>query len=163
MVQRRLNFTGIAIEVLAAFVLAEPGMLRVPEHVMADIQVEVAIVVQVGEGSRGRIGATARQPRAVRRIFERPVAPLALQRVGLQAGDEEVGVAVVIVIPHGYAQSVASTPGDRGDLRAFGRVGERTVAAVAEEPVATSGTGILPVIRTHGLEGRATRGEGTAL
>ena len=48
---------------LARGVLAELGVVGVPDAVVADVEVEVAVVVQVGEGRRGRPVAVAAQPR----------------------------------------------------------------------------------------------------
>ena len=45
-------------------------MVGVPLEVMADIQVEVAVVVQVGEGRRGGPVAVARQAGRGRHVLE---------------------------------------------------------------------------------------------
>ena len=63
---------------------------------MADVEVEVAVAVEVGEGRRGRPVAVAAQPGAVGDVLERPVAPVAIERVRSPAGEEQVGVAVVV-------------------------------------------------------------------
>ena len=69
----------IAVIVLAALVLAERGMVGVPADVMANIQVEVAVAVEVGEGGRGGVLPRSLQTRASGRILEGPVAPIAEQ------------------------------------------------------------------------------------
>ena len=105
---------------------------------MADVQVEVAVVVEIGEGRRGGLVAGAGQAGARGDVLEGPVAAIAVERVGLQAGDEQVGMPVVVVIAHGDAQAVTPPPGDRGDSGFLGHVLEGAVAAVAKEPVARS-------------------------
>ena len=50
---------------------AERRMVGVPDQVMADVQVEVAVAVQVGEGGRSRPVAVAAQPGAFGDVLER--------------------------------------------------------------------------------------------
>ena len=77
----RLDLAGIAVEVLAAARSGRgAGCRRVPEHVVADVEVEVAVVVEVGEGRRGRPVARARQARARGDVLEGPVAAVAVER-----------------------------------------------------------------------------------
>ena len=60
-------------------------MLGVPHHVVADVKIEVPVVVQIGEGRRSGSIAHARQARALRDVFKRAVAPVAVERVGLRS------------------------------------------------------------------------------
>ena len=85
-------------------------MRRVPEHVVADVEVEVAVVVEVGERRRGRIVARPSSPARSRHVLERAVAAVAVERVGLQAGHEEVGMPVVVVIADGDAHGRSLDP-----------------------------------------------------
>ena len=114
--------------------LAEGRVFGVPDEVMADVKVEVAVVVQVGEGGRGGPVAIAAEAGAIGDILEGPVASVAVKGVRSPAGDEEVGTAVVVEVADGHAMAVTSLhPGDAGP---FGGVFKCAVAAVAEQPVA---------------------------
>ena len=109
-------------------------MLGVPDEVVADVEVEVAVVVQIGERGRGGPVAIAPETGAIRDILERPVPSVAVKGVRPPAGDEEVGTAVVVEVADGDPVAVASLhPGDAGP---FGGVFERAIAAVAEQAVA---------------------------
>ena len=102
---------------------------------MADVEVEVAVAVEVGEGRRGRPVAVAAQARVGSvTSSKRAVAPVAVEGVGPPAGDEQVGVAVVVVVADGDAVAVA--PGQPAMPDALGDVLERAVAPVAEQAVA---------------------------
>ena len=79
--------------------------------------------------SRGR-----RPGRPVGHVLERPVAPVAIQRVRPPAGDEQVGAAVVVVVADGHPVAVAAA--EPRDARRGRDVLERAVAAVAEQAVA---------------------------
>src|SRR6185437_15720153 len=119
---------------LGALGLAERGIAGVPGRIVADVEVEVAVVVEVGEGGRRRPVAVAAQPGARRDIPERAIALVAIERVGAPAGDEEVRVAIVVDVADGDAVAVAAGhPADPGGLR---DVLERAIAPVAEEAVA---------------------------
>ena len=72
------------------------GSSGVPVEVVADVEVEVAVAVEVGEGGRGRPVAVPAQARRLGHVLERPVALVAVEGVGPPAGDEQVGVAVVV-------------------------------------------------------------------
>ena len=108
--------------------------LDVEDQVMADVQVEVAVAVEVGPGRRCRPVAIAAQAGLRGHVLERSVAPVAEQGVRPPPRDEQVGMAVVVVVADGDAVAVASResvqPGTLGDIL------ERPVAAVAEQAVA---------------------------
>ena len=145
MVRRRLDLAGGTVEVVPLLVEAQRRIRRVPDHVVADVQVEVAVIVQVRESRRAGIVARAGQPGAFRRVFESAVAPVAIERVRPKPGDEQVGAAVVVVIAGRDAQPVALSPGERGDPRGFGDILESPVAAVVEKTVARNRGGLVPV------------------
>ena len=111
-------------------------MRGVPDHVVADVEVEVAVVVEVGKRRRGRIVAAARQARALRDVLEGSIALVPVERVGHEPADEEIGPAVVVVVPHGHAMAVSLTPRDPGDAGFLGDVFECAVALVPKEPIA---------------------------
>ena len=137
MVRQRGEGERAAIHVprLGAFrILAEGRILGVPLQVVADIEVEVAVVVEVGPGRRRGPVAVAPEPRLRRGVLEPAPAQIAIQGIGPPSGDEEVGPAVVVVVAHGDAVAVAA--GQRGQAGGRGDVLEAAVAAIAEEAVA---------------------------
>ena len=83
-------------------------MLGVPLHVMADIKIEVAIVIQVGKRRRRRVVAHAREPGTLGHVFEGAIAAVPVERVGREPADEEIGMAVVIVVANRHAQAVSA-------------------------------------------------------
>ena len=108
----------------------------VPDAVVRDEEVEPAVLVVVEEGrphgpQRAVLGIARREAGLRRHVLERPVPAVAVEDVRPQAGHEEVGVPVVVVVGGGDAVLVALA-GDPGSLR---HVLEREVAAVPEEPV----------------------------
>src|SRR5262249_11230907 len=113
--------------------------LGIPGQVMADVEVEVAIVVEVGKCGRGRPVAVAPQAGRDRRVLEGPIAAAAIKRVGPPAGDDQFGIAVVGVVAHGSPVAVAARKacdaGTRPDVL------EGAVAAVAEQAVAMGPSG----------------------
>ena len=106
---------------------------------MADIQVEVAVVVQVGEGGRGRPVAVPSQAGRDRHVLERAVAPVAIQGVRPPSGDEQIGMAVVVVVADRHA--VAVSLGHLRQARGSGHILERPIAAISEQAVAKAPTG----------------------
>ncbi len=112
---------------------AETGLLGIPPKVMADVQVKVAVAVEVAEGGRGRPVAVPAQPVALGGVLERPVPPVAIQGIAAPSGHEQVGMAVVVDVPHGDAVAVA--PGKAGEARGRGGVLEGPVPPVAEQAV----------------------------
>ena len=109
-------------------------MRGVPGQVVADVEVEVAVAVEIGEGRRGRPVAIAAQSGALGGVLERAVAPVVKQGIRPEAGDEQVGAAVVVVVAHRHAEAVAAADPRRS--RGGRRVLERAVAPVAEQAVA---------------------------
>ena len=86
-------------------------MLGVPVRVVADVEVEVAVAVEVGERGGRRPVPVAPEAGPCGRVLERAVAPVVVEGVGVPAGDEEVGAAVVVVVADGDAVAVASGHG----------------------------------------------------
>ena len=91
-------------------------MLGVPGQVVADIQIEVAVAVEVGEGGRGRPVARTAQSGAIGRVLERAVAPVVQQEIRPEPRDEQVGPAVVVVVAGGHAEAISAA--DPRDARA---------------------------------------------
>ena len=87
---------------------AERRLHVIPFEVMADIEVEVAIVVEVGP-CRGRWPvAIAPQSGSGGGVFEAARAQVVIEGIRPPAGDEEVGTAVVIVVADGDTVAVAA-------------------------------------------------------
>ena len=75
------------------------------------------------------------EPRFYRDVGERPVPVVVVERAVVQAGDEQVGMPVVVIIGDGHSHVVARS----GQARGVGDIGEHAVAIVAEETVAILG------------------------
>src|SRR5262245_45032383 len=82
---------------------AEAWVFGIPEQVMTDIEVEVTIAVQVGEGGRGRPIAITPKSGRLRHVPEGSVPLVTVQRVSAPAGDEEIGMAIAVIITDGHA------------------------------------------------------------
>ncbi len=150
MVRQRGEKARVAVGILRAVPAIAGGRgCRVPLQVVADVEIEVAVVVQVGPGRRGRPVAVAAEPRTRRDVLEPAVAEVVVEGVGPPSGDEQVGPAVVVVVAHGDPVPVAA--GQRGQAGRGGGVLEPAVAAVAEEAV------------TEGERGAVRRGERSPL
>ena len=65
-------------------------------------------------------------------VGEGAVAVVVVERVVMHAGDEDVGMAIVVVVADGHADVEAGA----GEAGCVGDVGEFAVAVVAEEAVA---------------------------
>ena len=101
---------------------------------MTDIEVEVAIAVEVGPSRRGGPVAVAAQAGAGSRILERSVATIVQKSVRLPTGDEQVGMAVVVVVADRDAVSISPRkPVQSGPLA---DILECSVATVPEQAVA---------------------------
>ncbi len=116
--------------------LAELGVLWIVSKVMADIEVQVTIAVEVSEGGRGWPIAIAGQAGRARHILKPPVTSVAIECVRMPARDKQVGSAIVVVVAHGDSMTVP--PRKRADARAVGDVFKGAVAAIAKQPVAVA-------------------------
>ncbi len=117
---------------MGAVEAAENVVLRRPAHVVADEQVEqaVAVVIDPERGSAEPLAGL--EAGGASDIGKFAVTVIAEEMALADAGDENVGEAVVVVIADGYAHAV------HFDIEAGGAgdVGERTVAIVAIETLA---------------------------
>ncbi len=68
---------------------------------MGDVEIEVAVAVEVGEDGRGRPVAFAPEPGEVGCVLEGAVPAVAVKRVRPPAGDEQVGISVVVDVADG--------------------------------------------------------------
>src|SRR5271165_5264301 len=115
-----------------------------PLHVIDDEKIEQAVVVHVDPGSRNcpvssklRIGTVqARvQSRFYGHVTKRTVAVVVVERAVVQAGNKEIGVAVIIVVCYGDAHVVARA----SQASRVGHVGEDAVTVVAKQAIAVFG------------------------
>lgn len=99
------------------------------------VQKPVAIVVE--PAGRDRPGLVV-NPRLARHLFESPITAIAIQRIMIHPGDEQIGVAIVIVVRGGRAHAVPLAAQIR-----FGRdIFEHAAPAIAVEPVPPTGIGL---------------------
>ncbi len=127
------DFARVAREIASLVVRANHEMSVVPDHVMTNIQVEVAVSIQVGERRRSRVVAAAGQPGVLGHVGKGAVAVVAVQRIRAQAADKHVGATVAVVVANGHAQAVVAGEGrDPGDVS---HIAKRAVAFVVEETV----------------------------
>ncbi len=139
-VGQRLDRARVAREVAGARrVLAEARVVGVPDSVVADVEIDIAVAVEIGEGRRRRPVAGAAEPGAGGRVLEGAIAPVAEQCVRPPARDEQIRMSVVVEVADG--RGVAVAPGEGRDPGRFGRVLEGAVAPVAKETIGRRETG----------------------
>src|SRR5262249_20858817 len=128
----------IAVEVrMCSRVATDAGVINVPDRVMANVKVEIAVAVEVGESRRSRPVPPAPQAPGVRRVLEGAFAPVAVERIRPPTGDEEIGPAITVDVADRHTVPVAAVkPCDAGSLA---RVLKRAVAPVVEQPIAAAG------------------------
>ena len=98
-----------------------------PPHVVADEQVEQAVAVEVEPHGRRAQGRASAEPARARHVHERALAGVAEQAVLSDAGDQDVGIAVVVEVADGGAHAVQL----HIEAGAARDIGERAVAVVA--------------------------------
>ena len=115
----------------------------VPDDVVRDEQVQPAIVVVIQPAGRYRphaaelrVGSGDAGLRGD--VGEAAVAEVAVEGVALHAGDEDIGVAVVVEVADGDGRGIAFA----GEARLGGDVGERHVAVIAKQAVIEFGAGL---------------------
>ena len=86
--------------------LADLGVGGIVEKIVTDIEIEIAIAVQIGERGRSRPVAIAAQAYSGCDVLERSVAFVAIERVRMPAGDEEVGPAVIVIVGDGDSMAI---------------------------------------------------------
>src|SRR5215472_5148693 len=134
---------GIAIALMLLGAAAGFG-LRIPLHVVTDDKIEPAVIVYVNPGRRDRpqlaqLRIDTTEVSFLGDIFERAVAAIVVKNVAVHPGDEDIGIAVVVVVGDGNAHGVAFAcyPGF------FGHVGEGSVAIVAKQAIGIFGARLL--------------------
>ena len=120
---------GRAVGLLLAVEAAEDVVLGRPLDVVADEEIEQAVAIEVDPHRRRAERRAAVEAARARDVHERALAGVAEQAVLADAGDEEVGEAVVVEVADRDAHAVQL------DVEAGGArdVGERAVAVVAIE------------------------------
>ena len=106
-VGQSLRTERIAVEVaIVGRVAAEPGILDIPGRVVANVEVKVAVTVQVSHRRRrGPIPVTT-QSGAGRHVLEGSVALVAVKGIRPPARDEQVGAAVAVDVADRDAMAV---------------------------------------------------------
>ena len=102
----------------------------VPGRVLANVEVEIAVAVEIGEDGRRGPAAIASQARFLGQIFECAVATIVVEGVGVPASHEQVRLTVVVEIADGHAMPVAS--GEAVKSRPHGHVFEMSLAEIAK-------------------------------
>ena len=102
--------------------------------VVTDIQVEVAVIVNIGKRRRGRPVAVATKSRGRGHVFERRIASVVIKGVRAPAGHKEVGMSVVVVISYGNTVPVPSWK--RLDFRPGRVIIKSAIAPVPKQPIA---------------------------
>src|SRR5262249_35915783 len=106
-------------------------VFRAEMHIVADIEIEKPIAIQIAEGA-ACLPSPVAYPRRPGHVGERPVAVVVVQRADPVSGDEQVYVAVVVITPRAAAdpEALASQTCLPGDL------GKRAVAVVVVQRAA---------------------------
>ena len=124
------------------FVSAGPGFrrgrgLQIEIDIVGDEEIQMAVAVIIDEMcsrcSSGSSGPGWIRPGFLRYIGERAVAIIAVERVLAVVSDEQIVVAVVVVIADAASLSPAGAMLQAG---AFGNIGECAVAIVLEQMAA---------------------------
>ncbi len=133
--------------VLAGFALAELGkVVEVDLHVAAHEEVEVAVLVVVGEAAARR-PAAALYPRLLGDVGERAVPVVAVEPVPAEGGDVEVRGAIPVHVGHAHPHPPARVRHPGG----LGHVHELPVAQVPVER-ALRGPGVLGCLHGQGID-----------
>src|SRR6202034_2854575 len=88
--------------------LADIRVRGIPLEVVANVEVEVAVVVEIGERGRGWPVAIAPETRTIRDVLEGSITMIPVKSIRSPAGNEEVGVPVVVEVADGHPVAVAS-------------------------------------------------------
>src|ERR1035437_7923885 len=106
-------------------------------HRLRREQVQKPVAIVVESAGRDRSGLVV-NPRLARHLFESPITAIAIQRIMIHPGDEQIGAAIVIVVRGGRAHAVPLAAQTR-----FGRdIFEHAAPAIAVEPVPPTGIGL---------------------
>ena len=133
----------MAIGAVAGLVLTAPEIvLGRPLDVIADEQVEIAILVVVEPSRAGGPVTLVRHSRLGCYIREGAVAVVVVEDGVAVTGHQHVGVTIVVEIPHGYALAVKAL---RADAGLFRDVGESTIAIVVIEGRTQRSGGLVPL------------------
>ncbi len=87
----------------------------------------------------------AGEPRLLGDLFKRPIATIAIEDVCFETGDEQIGVAVIVVIAGRHTHSVPMPAHDPRQARRIGHVIERRVTPVPKESITVGRSGVMGV------------------
>ena len=113
---------------------AVPVAVEGEVEVVGRVDVQVAVPLGVEERGARRPPPVAR-PRGPRSLAEGPVAEVAVEALGAEVGQQQVGVPVVVEVPGHAAHAVAEVFGRVEEARFRGAVLEGPVAPVPVEAV----------------------------
>ena len=71
------DFAGVAVKVSPLVIPAKPRMGGIPEHVVAYVEIETAVVIEIGECRRCGVVAHAGQPGRLSDVLKSPPLPIA--------------------------------------------------------------------------------------
>ena len=117
----------------ASWIFANLGIGLIPLRVMANIEIEIAVIIKIGESRGRRPVSVSAETRGCGAIFKGPVASVAVECVRTPTSDEQVWVAVMIIISHGNTVPVATR--HAGDSGLDADILECAVSSITEEPV----------------------------
>jgi len=110
----------------------------VPLDIVDDKEVEMAVAIVVEPSGADGPAAVVVKPGLRGDVFEAALAEVAIEGDAAEAGDEQIGEAVVVVVAGGGGDIVAGA----GEAGGGGTVGKQEVTVVVEEAVGVSGGGL---------------------
>src|ERR1019366_2711156 len=119
---------GVAVDSLGADP-AWPFPLGRPRAVIHDKQIQLAVVVIVepaGGDRPGFTGAVCAESRSSRDVLERPVAPVAVQKIAVYTRDKQILPPVVVIVRDGDPRRESRA----GYARGGRHIGEGSIAVV---------------------------------
>ncbi len=137
-VRHPIEHRRMAVHAVAVLAQAAERVLLQPEvEVVGDVEVEIAVAVVVEKARAGApLRGAARDPGGGRHVGEGAVAVVLVEDVGTEARDEEIEVAVPVVVADGDAGLVGALAGAAPvHARLRGHIRERPVLVVAVEDV----------------------------
>src|SRR5205814_2127575 len=94
-------------------------LVLAPLNIIADEQIEAAIVVDIDECRTCGPRSVATNAGACGDILEFPVAEIAVEMIAPERSDENIHESIVVIVPHRDAHAVVAhiKPGTCGDIR----------------------------------------------
>ena len=101
----RFELVGVAIGAIAGTVFTTVDVREVPLHVATDDQIQPPVAVVVNE-ARACAPSGATHAGLGRNIGERAVAVVVIKNISTEVCDQEVDIAIVVVVACGDAHSI---------------------------------------------------------